>query len=115
MKFPIIIKSDTLLSVLSPFRKIRGLTLFPFIIVSKSTYRRHIILNRQKIAYKQQKECAVIPYAILYSLSFLVLSAYYKDFTKGRNDIPFVREADNHEKNFSWLSIRSKYHFLKYF
>lgn len=70
--------------------KIRGITLFPFIIVSS---RDAILLNHERIHYKQ---------CIKYWIVGFYLKYLYEAITKGYANISFEIEAYAHEKDLTY-------------
>ena len=113
-RFPFVLVSDKLLKILSPFRATRGLTFWPFIIVSASKYKRHIIKNRQLLAYQQQIELLIVGYLVVYALTFIKGLIKNRNFQKAIDSVPFNKEQIANEKKYSWKGTRKMYSWIKY-
>lgn len=85
--------------------KIRAITLFPFIVIPKTTSLDSVLINHEKIHLRQQLELLVIPFYIWYLIEF---------FAKGYLNISFEKEAYLNEKNLAYLENRKLYSFQKY-
>ncbi|MBK7233010.1 MAG: hypothetical protein IPH93_12310 [Saprospiraceae bacterium] len=88
-------------------RKVEAICLWPFILIRNPLMvHDQILINHEKIHFRQQIEYAVIIFYILYISEFI----YYK--LKGNNSdmayrkISFEKEAYRHEKDFDYLKIR---------
>jgi hypothetical protein len=94
--------------------------IFPFIFVS-SKLKKNIntpyfgrILIHEKIHFKQQRECLIIFFYVLYLLNYVVNLLVYKDPDKAYTNICFEREAYELE-NFAFRAqVRKKYNYVKY-
>lgn len=94
---------------------IRGLTVFPFIIIGKKIdLADDVLLNHEKIHIRQQLEMLVLPFYIWYFLEFFWRWIQYKDKNKAYRNISFEREAYANEKKFHYLKSRNFWNFLKY-
>lgn len=93
----------------------RGITLFPFIIVSGHDLKLNpIMINHEKIHIRQQIEMLILPFFIWYGTEFLVRWIVLKDKDKAYRNISFEREAYAKEKDLHYLKQRSFWSFLKY-
>jgi hypothetical protein len=93
----------------------RGLTLFPFIIVSEQDLKSDaVMVNHEKIHIRQQLEMLVLPFFIWYGIEFLVKWMVYKDKTEAYRNISFEREAYTNEKDPGYLKQRPFWRFSKY-
>lgn len=119
IKTPIIKYSDKALKILSPFMGVKGITIFPYIIL-KEKYRNYeylkdeaeVLINHETIHIHQQKELLVIPFYILYGLEwFIKLFKYGKD---SYYNLSFEKEAFINQSNESYITKRKPYSFLKY-
>ena len=120
---PIKIYSTLFLTILSPFMKVTGMSIFPFIIMRKefkNPFTNKDILKRKKliihetIHFKQQLELLVIPFYILYIGEFIIRFVIHRDFKKAYKRISFEQEANNNEEDFSYLEKRKLYSWVKY-
>jgi hypothetical protein len=140
---PIQIYNDTFLRLISPFMRIAGITLFPFIVSSTKFNRTYVShfektrhLNHENIHIVQQME--LIPFSFL--LNFLILTLlginywwllltilpvlnssvffiiYLIEFIfKGYRNISFEREAYDNDENLNYLKSRKYLTFTNYF
>ncbi len=93
---------------------IRGLTLYPFIIVSqKSDLEDEILINHEKIHIRQQLEVLILPFYIWYLIDFLYQLYKFKNKNKAYRNIIFEKEAYQNEKNLDYLHTRKFFGFLK--
>lgn len=93
----------------------RGITLFPFIIVSETDLKQNLVMiNHEKIHIRQQIELLVLPFFIWYGIEFLVKWFMYKDKNTGYRNISFEKEAYENEKDLNYLKHRSFWKFLNY-
>lgn len=93
----------------------RGITLFPFIIVSERAMRQdEVMINHEKIHIRQQLELLVIPFFIWYCIEFLIRWIVLKDKNVAYRKISFEREAYENEKDLNYLKQRSFWRFLNY-
>jgi len=93
--------------VLFNLRKVEAICLWPFILIRHPLMAHdQILINHEKIHFRQQIEFAVIIFYILYITEFI----YYK--LKGYNsdlayrNISFEKEAYRHEGELDYLKTR---------
>ena len=93
----------------------RGITLFPFIVVSENDLKQNaVMINHEKIHIRQQIELLVLPFFIWYGIEFLIRWLIYKDKNAAYRNISFEREAYVNEKDLNYLKQRSFWRFLNY-
>ncbi len=93
----------------------RGITLFPFILVSDTELKQDaVMVNHEKIHIRQQLELLVLPFFIWYGVEFLVKWISSKDKNEAYRNISFEREAYKNEKDLNYLKQRSFWKFLNY-
>lgn len=94
----------------------RGITLFPFIIVSQIDLKKNeVMINHEKIHIRQQIELLIVPFFICYGIEFLVKWIFSEDINTAYRNISFEKEAYANEKDLNYLKQRSFWKFLKYF
>lgn len=94
---------------------VRGITIFPFIILSyKKDKQNKVLLNHEKIHVRQQIELLVLPFFIWYLLEFIYRFIQYGNSKQAYLNISFEREAYQNEKNLHYLKQRSFWWFLKF-
>lgn len=93
----------------------RGITLFPFIVVSEPDLKQNsVMINHEKIHIQQQIELLILPFFIWYGIEFLIKWIMYKDRNLAYRNISFEKEAYANEKNLTYLQQRSFWRFLKF-
>ena len=93
----------------------RGITLFPFIIVSETDLKQNsVMINHEKIHIRQQIELLILPFFVWYGIEFLIKWFSFKDKNAAYRNISFEREAYANEKDLNYLKSRSFWSFLKY-
>ena len=99
---------------LSP-KGFRGITLFPFVIVSEKDLKQNsVMINHEKIHIRQQLELLILPFFIWYGIEFLVRLIIYRDRNAAYRNISFEQEAYANEKDLNYLKQRSFWRFLNY-
>ena len=98
-----IIYNNKILNTLSIFMNIRGITLYPFIILREEQKGNIVLLNHERIHIAQQKELLIIGFYIQYVLEWLV-----RLFMKGNayRNISFEKEAYKNQSNLDYLKTR---------
>ena len=93
----------------------RGMTVFPFVFVrERSSGDDVVLLNHERIHWRQQLELLVLPFFVWYGLDYLVKVIRYRDRQKAYRNIVFEREAYANEANLDYLKSRSFWRFMKY-
>lgn len=94
---------------------VRGITIFPFIVLSYKQDRDNaVLINHEKIHIRQQIELLVIPFFLWYGLEFLFRLLQYRNSKEAYLNISFEREAYQNEKNLDYLKQRSFWRFFKF-
>lgn len=96
------------------FKKYRGITLWPFIVLNKHEKGKEALLNHERIHLRQQIELLVIPFYIWHGLEFLILYLKHKNWDKAYRNISFEKEAYANECDLEYLKERKFWGFLKY-
>ena len=95
---------------------VRGITLFPFIVLSDKLDRKDaVLLNHEKIHIRQQLEMLVLPFFVIYLTEFLIGYVKYKNWNLAYRNISFEREAYANEKDLCYLQQRPFWGVLKFF
>ncbi len=93
----------------------RGITLFPFILVSNSELKQDAVtVNHEKIHIRQQLELLIILFFIWYGLEFLIRWMGCRDKNDAYRNLSFEREAYAKEKDLGYLKQRPFWKFLRY-
>jgi predicted O-linked N-acetylglucosamine transferase (SPINDLY family) len=90
-----------------------AITLYPFIIASKSEKENEVLMNHERIHLQQEKELFVLPFYILYLGASIY--AFFKHFNIGAVYMfnRFETEAYANEKNMEYLKNRKKFAWVK--
>ena len=96
-----------------PFRKIQGITLFPFIIVRPKKPNK-ILLNHERIHIRQQLELLVIPFYIWYLSEWLYHYIKCGHGWQAYRRISFEQEAYDNEHDFDYLKKRKLWSFFQF-
>ncbi|TDM00602.1 MAG: hypothetical protein C4K58_05260 [Flavobacteriaceae bacterium] len=103
------------LSVLARF-SIRGMAIFPFILVSRSELKKDpILINHEKIHLRQQLEMLVVFFYLFYTLEFLYHLLMLNDKNQAYLSISFEKEAYYQETDLGYLKTRPFWAFRKYY
>ncbi len=95
-----------------------GITLFPFIILCSSVkktnkLKKKIIVNHERIHLAQQKEMLVLPFYVVYLLSYFINLVKYRNHNKAYRNIVFEKEAYSNEKNLNYLETRKFFAWIR--
>ena len=102
---PIVIESEKLCKAVSWFMPVGAITLCPFIICKNKNDK--ITINHESIHIRQQLELLVIPFFIVYILSWLFnLIKYAGDTDKAYLSIVFEKEAYANEDDLEYTTKR---------
>ena len=86
----------------------RGITLYPFIIISEKDLKQNqVLINHEKIHIRQQLALLILLFFIWYGIEFLIKWVIYKDKNVAYRKISFEREAYENEKDLNYLKQRS--------
>ncbi|WP_313804329.1 hypothetical protein [Flavobacterium sp.] len=93
----------------------RGITLFPFIVLSqKGDKGNKVLVNHELIHIRQQLEMLVLPFFVWYFVEYLIRWIALKDRREAYRNISFEQEAYENEKDLDYLKRRSFWRFLRY-
>lgn len=100
------------LNVLPAKGSIKGIAIFPFILVKKGSKTDPILLNHERIHLRQQKEMLIFPFYVVYLMEWIVKSIRYRK--DAYREISFEREAYFNEQDLSYPTKRKFWGWLKY-
>lgn len=96
-------------------KRYRGITIYPFVIVTKKQDEANfVLLNHEKIHIRQQLELLIFLFFIWYGLEFLIRYLKYRNWSLAYRNICFEREAYGNEKDLNYLKKRSFWRWVKY-
>lgn len=93
----------------------RAMTVFPFVLLKNDFDRENkILINHERIHYRQQKELLILPFYIWYFFDFMIKLSRYKDKNMAYMNVVFEKEAYDNENELNYLKSRTFWGFLKY-
>jgi len=93
----------------------QGMALYPFMLFkSKGLQGDKIIVNHEKIHFKQQLELLIVPFYLLYLIHYLWNYLKYKDRSKAYFNICFEKEAYANDRNLDYLKNRKPYAWFRF-
>ena len=94
---------------------IRGLTLFPFVIVGDEGCKKDVVLiNHERIHLAQQKELLLVVFYLWYAIELVYNKFKYGTWHRAYRNISFEREAYNFERNLGYLKSRELFGFKNF-
>jgi hypothetical protein len=96
--------------------RVSAIALWPIIVFRNQRIKENrMILNHEKIHHRQQLECLILPFYLIYFLEYFIYLCKYKfKHQQAYMSISFEKEAYDHQDNFSYLSFRKPYSHFKY-
>ncbi len=91
------------------------MALFPFLLLKDKKYSSNqVLLQHEKIHFRQQAELLILPFYIWYITEYVVRLVIYKNHSSAYKNISFEREAYANENNTGYLKNRKPYSFFKF-
>lgn len=97
-----------------PFMRPHGLAIFPFLFV-KYKKPSKVLINHERIHFRQQLEMLILPFYICYILEYLIHRLKGKTSHQAYMSISFEREAYANDDDLGYLSRRRVWGFSEYF
>ncbi|WP_299452547.1 hypothetical protein [uncultured Microscilla sp.] len=98
-----------------PWMKPAGMALFPFILVRERRFEFDpVLLNHERIHFRQQVEMLIIPFYLLYIVNYTVNYIKYGMHYEAYRQMYYEREAYANEKDMNYLKKRKFWAFLGY-
>ncbi|WP_297332092.1 hypothetical protein [Flavobacterium sp.] len=92
-----------------------AMALFPFLLLKDKKYSSNqVLLQHEKIHFRQQAELLILPFYIWYITEYVVRLVIYKNHSSAYKNISFEREAYANENNTGYLKNRKPYSFFKF-
>jgi len=91
-----------------------GITLWPFIFIDKRFKGSAILVNHEKIHLRQQIECLILLFYLIYVISYVIQYIKYRNHDDAYRNIVFEREAYKEQLNLTYLHQRKLFAFLHY-
>lgn len=96
-------------------KKFSAIVIFPFLITrDKNIKANKVMINHEKIHFKQIQEMLILPFYIWYGIEFIVRYLQYKNRYQAYLNISFEREAYANENDLNYLKNRNFWRFYKY-
>ena len=96
-------------------KRFQGATIWPFILIREPELKTDpILMNHERIHYRQQTELLVILFYLWYGLEFLFRWIQFGKRREAYQNISFEKEAYKNEKDLEFLDHRSFFKFLNY-
>ncbi len=93
-----------------------GITIYPFIFLKYSFLKEDAVLvNHERIHFRQQIELLILPFFILYVLEFVFRLLQFKSWQMAYKNISFEREAYKNENDPNYLKSRPFWNFKNFF
>ena len=93
----------------------RGIAIFPFILISERVYRQNpVLINHERIHFRQQLELLILPFYILYLGNYLLNRLRYSSHDAAYRNIVFEREAYFRESDLQYLHNRKFFGWRKF-
>lgn len=106
-------KKDLILLKGVRFKTIRGIALWPFVLL-KDTNPAPVLVNHERIHLRQQIELLIIFFYLIYLGEWLWNFLVYRDFWKAYLQISFEKEAYCNEGDLHYLKHRKLFSWFKY-
>lgn len=92
-----------------------GMAIFPFIIIKELRMKADpVLVNHERIHFRQQLELLILPFYLLYLLNYLVNLVRYKNHYLAYFNLIFEKEAYACEGKPDYLKKRKLFAWLKY-
>lgn len=90
------------------------MALFPFLLV-KHKLPSKVLINHERIHFKQQVELFILPFYIWYIFEYLILRISGKTPNQAYRNISFEKEAYGNDNDLQYLKKRKLWAFWKYY
>lgn len=92
-----------------------AMALYPFMIFKDAAQKDNtLLINHEKIHFRQQLELLILPFYILYLSNYLINLVRFRNHSKAYFQISFEKEAYANDHNLSYLKERKPYSWLKF-
>ena len=96
-----------------PSMRANGMALFPFLLV-KYKSPSAILINHERIHFRQQLELLILPFYFWYILEYLINRLRGQSPNAAYRNISFEKEAYQNDEDLSYLRNRKFWAFLNY-
>ncbi len=92
-----------------------AMAIYPFILLKDKTQKQNIVLvNHERIHFKQQLELLIIPFYLLYLTYYFINRLKRQNHYTAYMNIAFEKEAYANELNPNYLKTRKMFSWLKH-
>jgi hypothetical protein len=92
-----------------------GMAIFPFIIVREAHMKTDpVLVNHERIHFRQQLELLILPFYLLYFLNYLINLLRYRNHSLAYFNLVFEKEAYACAHNLDYLKKRKFFAWKKY-
>ena len=96
-----------------PAMRANGMALFPFLLV-KHELPSKVLINHERIHFKQQIELFILPFYIWYVLEYVIYRLRGQTPNQAYRNISFEKEAYYNDNDLQYLKKRKLWAFWKY-
>ena len=90
------------------------MAVYPFMFFKRAELMDdNVIVNHEKIHFKQQLELLILPFYIFYLINYLINRVKYTNHDQAYREICFEREAYRHDRDLQYLQKRKVYSWIK--
>jgi hypothetical protein len=96
------------------FYSIEGCTFWPYIFINKELQdkRKELVINHERIHFKQQEELLVLFFYFIYGLNWFINFLWCWNSDKAYRRIVFEKEAYKYENDPDYIKNRKPYAWL---
>lgn len=92
------------------------MAIFPFLFIRDEKLKSdEVLINHERIHFKQQLELFILPFYLFYLLHYLFNLIVYKNHSLAYFNICFEREAYTNDRNLRYLVDRKRFSWWYYF
>ncbi|TKC04884.1 hypothetical protein [Pedobacter frigoris] len=92
-----------------------GMAIFPFILIKDRRFKLDpILVNHERIHFRQQLELLILPFFLLYFFHYLINLLRYKNHYLAYFNICFEKEAYTHDRNLAYLTERKLFSWVRF-
>ena len=100
--------------VVYPKLSASAMAVYPFLIFKRPELLNDaVIVNHEKIHFKQQLELFILPFYIFYLINYLINLVRYRNHDRAYREIRFEREAYRYDRDLQYLKKRKPYSWIR--
>ena len=91
-----------------------AMALYPFMLFKMEQLKHDsVIINHEKIHFKQQLELLILPFYLLYLAHYAINLIRYRNHSQAYYDICFEKEAYKHDRDLNYMTKRKVYAWMR--